>query len=189
MSTVSIDIRLAGMGDAAGIADVHDVSWRHAYTGILPYRALDTMIRRRGTEWWKRALRHSTRILVVEFDDEIVGYATLGPNRVRSLPGKGEVFELYIRPEFQGVGFGRKLFLAARQELLRMGLPGCIVWALADNHNAVQFYTNAGGDDIAEDSEVFDGQRLLKIAFAWDRVAGSSDKSSHWDSARSTKRE
>ena len=62
---------------------------------------------------------------------------------------------------------GKKLFLAAREELMRLSLRGCIVWVLEENQPAVQFYKNAGGVDVAEGSESFNAKTLNKIAFAW----------------------
>ncbi len=168
MSTIVIDIRRATPDDASGIAATHDASWRHAYTGVLPYKSLDTMVRRRGVDWWERAIRHSTNILVLDIGDEVVGYVTLGPNRVSTLPFEGEIYELYLKPEYQGVGFGKKLFSLARQELAHIGMKGCVVWALEENDGALNFYMNAGGRDIAEGNETFDGASLKKIAFAWD---------------------
>ncbi len=167
MSTIVIDVRHAGPGDAAGIAETHDASWRHAYAGILPYKSLDAMIRRRGADWWERAIRQSTRILVLEIGGDVAGYATLGPNRVATLPFDGEIYEIYLKPEFQGVGLGAKLFLAARRELSALGMRGHVAWVLEDNFNAMRFYQNAGGDDIAEGSETFDGKPMKKIAFGW----------------------
>ncbi len=167
MSTIAIDIRRATPDDASGIAETHDTSWRHAYTGVLPHKSLDSMVRRRGVGWWERAIRHSTNILVLDIGEEIVGYVTLGPNRVSTLPFEGEIYELYLKPEYQGVGFGKKLFSLARRELARIGMKGCVVWALEENENAVRFYSNAGGRDVAEGNETFDGSLLKKIAFAW----------------------
>ncbi len=167
MSTVSIETRRAEPRDTAGIANVHDRAWRQAYSGIIPHKSLDTMVRRRDETWWGRAIRNSTRIIVIEDAEQIVGYATLGPNRVSALQAEGEVYELYLLPEYQGVGLGRKLFLAARQELVDIGLRGCVVWVLEDNEAAMQFYVNAGGHDLAEGSETFDGKTLTKIAYSW----------------------
>ncbi len=167
MNTISIDVRRAEPEDAAGIAATHDASWRQAYCGMLPYKSLDTMVRRRGVNWWERAIRHSTNILVLDIADKIVGYVTLGPNRVRTLPFEGEIYELYLMPEYQGIGFGKKLFASARHELKNIGMSGCVVWALEDNDNAIRFYQNAGGRDVAEGNETFDGSSMKKIAFAW----------------------
>ncbi len=167
MSTISIDVRRAEPRDATAIAAAHDASWRHAYCGLLPYKALDSMVRRRNAGWWERAIRHSTDILVLEIGDKLAGYVTLGPNRVSTLPFDGEIYEIYLLPEYQGVGFGSRLFAAARRELQILGLKGLVVWALEDNANAVDFYYNAGGRDVAEGHETFDGVTLKKIAFAW----------------------
>ena len=167
MSILSLDTRRAETRDAFGISAVHEASWRHAYTGLIPHKALGTMIHRRDPKWWARAIRNSTRVLVLETAGQIVGYATLGSNRVSSLPEQGEVYELYLLPEYQGVGLGKKLFLAARQELVRLGFQGCVVWVLEDNEIGMQFYRNAGGSDIAEGNETFNGQTLNKIAYCW----------------------
>ena len=167
MSTLSLDTRPAKVADAFGIAAIHDASWRQAYTGLIPHKSLDTMIRRRDPKWWARAIRNSTRVLVMEFDSQLLGYATIGPNRVSALSQEGEVYELYLLPECQGVGIGKNLFLAAREQLVRLGFKGCVVWVLEENDPAMQFYRNAGGIDIAEGTETFNGKTLNKIAYAW----------------------
>lgn len=168
MGTLAIELRRGVDADADAIASVHDAAWTEAYAGILPYSALNRMIRRRGPQWWANAIRRSTVILVLEIDGMIAGYATLGRNRVRTLPYQGEIYELYLRPEYQGLGLGTRLFLAARSELRRRKLAGTVVWVLCDNERAISFYRNAGGRPVAEGSEFFDGTRLGKIAFAWD---------------------
>src|SRR5690606_30230788 len=98
MSTMSIDVRRARLGDAAGIAAVHDAAWRYAYRGILPGVELERMIERRGPNWWARAIRRHVIVLVLEVAGTIAGYATLGPSRMRGLPFKGEIYEIYLAP-------------------------------------------------------------------------------------------
>ena len=168
MKTLTIDIRKAEPRDAAAIAGVHAQSWQGAYGGIIPFRALSAMISRRGAAWWADAIRRAASVLVVEIGGEVVGYATLGKNRARELPQQGEIYELYVRPEYQGIGLGTRLFAAARDRLLAHGLRGLVVWALEDNVNATRFYAGAGGRDVAEGVEVFDQRALRKLAFVWD---------------------
>lgn len=167
MKALTIDIRRAEPRDAQAVSDVHYAAWRGAYTGIIPHRALNTMLQRRGPEWWARAIRRSAHVLVADVGGTVAGYATLGPNRARLLPQKGEIYELYIRPEYQGVGLGTRLFSAAFSQLAERGLDGTVVWALADNDLALAFYRGAGGRDVAEGMETFDGKELRKIAFVW----------------------
>lgn len=167
MNTLTIDIRLAEAGDARAIADVHHRSWHGAYAGIIPHKALSKMISRRGEKWWASAIRRVAAVLVVEMGGEIVGYATLGRNRADQLLQQGEIYELYILPEYQGVGLGTRLFRAARRKLADHGLKGLVVWALEDNGGALSFYEGAGGLDTAEGIEVFDQKALRKIAYTW----------------------
>lgn len=167
MSTHVTEIRKAGLADAVAISAIHLAAWRGAYTGIIPHRALNTMLERRGADWWARAIKRSTQILVADIGGVVAGYATLGPNRARQLPEKGEVYELYIRPEYQGCGLGSRLLGAARRSLGDQGLKGMVIWVLEDNDLAVSFYHGAGGRDVAEGLECFDGKMLKKRAFVW----------------------
>ncbi|MBS9721559.1 GNAT family N-acetyltransferase [Tianweitania sp. BSSL-BM11] len=168
MKTVTIDIRRAEPRDANAIAEVHRAAWQGAYSGIIPHTALNAMISRRGGNWWANAIRRAASVLVIEIGGDIAGYATLGRNRARDLPQGGEIYELYLRPECQGIGLGSRLFTAARQKLADHGLDGMVVWALEENTGALSFYRGIGGRDIAEGVEVFDQKALRKLAFIWD---------------------
>jgi ribosomal protein S18 acetylase RimI-like enzyme len=169
MKTNVIGVRRAENRDAEAITAVHDSAWRYAYDGMIPAKELSRIVARRGARWWDRAIRRGTAVLVLEVGGAICGYATVGPNRASNLPQKGEVYEIYLKPEYQGVGLGTRLFLAARRELARFGFDSVVVWALADNDAACRFYLNAGGRKIARANERFGEVALTKIAYAWGR--------------------
>ncbi len=117
MSTTLIEVRPAKAADAAAVASTHDEAWRSAYQGIIPGAELEKLINRRGPQWWDSAIRKGSRVSVLVFGDKVAGYANYGRNRARSLHFEGEIYELYLRPEFQGLGFGRRLFTSARRDL------------------------------------------------------------------------
>jgi ribosomal protein S18 acetylase RimI-like enzyme len=167
MSTVVIEIRRAKPSDAAVVAETHDEAWRAAYRGIIPGPELEKLISRRGPAWWESAITKGSRVALLGFGDQVAGYANYGRNRARSLFYDGEVYELYLRPEFQGLGFGRRLFTAARRDLAQSGLKSLVVWALSDNEPAVEFYRALGGRAVARSSERFGASVLDKVAFAW----------------------
>jgi ribosomal protein S18 acetylase RimI-like enzyme len=106
-------------------------------------------------------------LLVLDFDELIAGYVSYGRNRVSALPYQGEIFELYLTPEFQGLGFGKRLFDAARRDLHAFGYNSTIVWALSDNERAIGFYTHLGGRVIREAHERFGVETRARIAFAY----------------------
>ena len=167
MSTTLIEIRRAKLADAKDVAQTHDEAWRAAYQGIIPGTELEKLINRRGPDWWDSAIRKGSRIALMQFGDKIAGYANYGRNRARSLYYDGEVYELYLKPEFQGLGFGRRLFTTARRDLTQSGLKSLVVWALSDNDPAVEFYRALGGRAVARSSERFGTKVLDKVAFAW----------------------
>lgn len=162
-----ITIRNAREADARGIAEVHDAAWRDAYRGVIPGRELERMIARRGPRWWQSAIVRGSRLLVLDFDETIGGYASYGRNRVPSLRYGGEVFELYVAPEFQGLGFGKRLFETARKDLAEHGYPSFLVWALADNERAVAFYQHLGGQNVRQANERFGSEIRARHAFAF----------------------
>src|SRR3954470_13331454 len=167
MSTVLIEIRRARSSDARAVADAHDEAWRGAYQGVIPGIELDKLIMRRGPEWWGSDIRKDSRISILAFGDNDAGYANYGRNRARGLFYGGEIYELYLRPEYQGLGFGRRLFTSARRDLAQSGLKSLVIWALSDNDPACEFYKALGGKAVARSSERFGEKSLDKVAYAW----------------------
>ncbi len=168
MAETLITIRDARESDAEAIAEVHDAAWRHAYRGIIPGRELERMIARRGPSWWQSAIVRRSRLVVLDFDETIGGYASYGRNRVPALAYGGEVFELYIAPEFQGLGFGKRLFSAARKDLAEHGYASFLVWALAENEPALGFYRRLGGKVVRRAYERFGTELRERVAFAFE---------------------
>ncbi len=168
MGTDLIDVRPGRAADAQRLSDVHDEAWRNAYGGLLPAISLEKILSRRGPAYWHRlASRRADTLSVLVFDGEVAGYATHGPSRVPRLPYRGEIYELYMRPTHQGLGLGRQLFTRARRRNAEIGLKGTIVWALAENQGACDFYRRLGGATVARAYENFADRQFEKLAFGW----------------------
>jgi ribosomal protein S18 acetylase RimI-like enzyme len=161
------EIRRGSLADAPALSEVFRASWSQAYLGVIPHLHLESMIRRRTPEWWATTIKSGSGVLVLQVGSNVVGYATFGVARVRGAQ-EGEIFELYITPVHQGAGFGERLFEACRHQLDARQLCGLVVWALADNVNAVDFYWRRGGRPVGSAIERFGSKKLKKIAFAWD---------------------
>lgn len=159
-------VRRARRTDSVALADISAASWRQAYGGIIPHAHLECMINRRRKDWWQKAVRNEPHLLVVEIGGKVAGYASCGAARHDGVY-KGEIYEIYVDPLYQGLGLGEHLFEACRNALDQRSLDGLIVWALEDNDMAAAFYWRRGGRPVARTTEPFGQVKLGKIAYAW----------------------
>lgn len=165
MSTRTTSIRRARDRDVAGLSRVFDAAWREAYRGIIPGVALEKMIAQRDGAWWRRALRRGRPLAVVDIAETVVGYASYGRSRGDRLGVEGEVDELYLMPEYQGLGLGRRLFRAVRNDLSDHSLPRVGAWSLEENGRACAFYEGLGGKSGPRVVESFATVPLRKIGY------------------------
>jgi GNAT superfamily N-acetyltransferase len=73
---------------------------------------------------------------------EIRGFATTAPSRDADLAGYGELFALYVDPDYWGRGIGVALVSAARERLAALGFENALLWVLMGNVRADRFYRN-----------------------------------------------
>lgn len=165
MSELTISIRRARSEDAAALSTVFDSTWREAYQGILPALSLERMIGRRGPRWWLSTIGRGRPLVVLDIGETVAGYVSYGRCRDRALPADGEIDEFYLSPEYQGLGFGSRMFKAVRNDLEDRGAKRTAIWCLADNERACDFYRRRGGRLIAETTERFAGIGLTKCCF------------------------
>lgn len=167
MTSLVIDVRPARVGDAAELAEVHAAAWREAYSGIIPALTLEKMIVRRSAPWWRVNVQRKT-FLVLQVGPVIAGYASFAPMSrgpaIRSAAGRGggaaEVQEIYLKPEYQGIGLGGRLFKGALKRIRAKGYSRVLVRALAENTRANGFYLRLGGSLVAKGDETL-GDRTL----------------------------
>ncbi|MBZ8132769.1 GNAT family N-acetyltransferase [Afifella sp. IM 167] len=163
MSALVIDVRYAQHSDATAIADVHERSWGEAYAGILPAVALRQMIARHGPAHWVEVIGKRRNVLVLEVGGVIAGYSTFGLARQRSHARTAEIYELYLLPEYQGIGGGCLLFDDTCRTLKERGFTRLIVRALTENQRALEFYEHRGGR-IRSMAQTMFGDRRMPVA-------------------------
>jgi len=161
-------IRRGVPSDAGPLAGLFRDAWELAYRGIIPATHLEALIRRRDEAAWRATLETSDGLLVLEVLGKVAGYASFGSRRGRGRTGyQGEIYELYLGPVYQGLGFGEHLFEACRLALDAKNLKGLIVWALADNVPALSFYWARGGRPIGRTTDRIAGVPLTRVAYGW----------------------
>lgn len=173
--SAEVGLRPARPGDAPAIARVHVETWRAAYAGIVPDAYLVAMTESKQALQWNHTIRSAVApeaVLVAESSDlpggRIVGFGSCGRARQRpgTGPGGGEVFTLYVAPDWQGRGIGRRILHGLLAKLKAGGLNEALVWVLSDNP-ARFFYEAMGARRVAERQERFAGERLEEAAYAW----------------------
>ena len=112
--------------------------------------------------------------VAVDGDGVVRGFGSCGPSRgERDFPG--EVFTLYVAPDWQNRGVGRQLLIALFRRLVASGLAAGIVWVLRDNPSRY-FYERTGGFPIAERRERLWGCLLDEIAYGWPDLTSALDR-------------
>jgi GNAT superfamily N-acetyltransferase len=135
-------LRPAEPADAMGVARVHVRSWQAGYRGLLPDAYLDGLRaedRAQRYRFGSDDAREPVTVVAIE-DGTICGFATTAPARDADVFADGELYALYVDPEWWGRGFGAALIAAARSRLVDMGFRNAVLWLLAGNARADRFY-------------------------------------------------
>lgn len=141
---MNITIRKAKLSDAQAIVRINKITWLQAYIDI-EHNFTKADIESLPWEWfeesWIKRLQDgdlSRFCFVALSDDEQIGYI-LGQINNQTL----EIKNIYILPEFQGLGIGKKL-----ATLLYSSTQGLYTKSLAKvaqyNSQAIRFYQSIG---------------------------------------------
>jgi len=168
-----IRLRSAAAGDARAIARIHVETWRSTYPGMLPDKTLIDMTIDDKAQAWRRSLARpdgESAVLIAEFADSgPIAFASAGHNRQSALPFAGEIQTLYVLPDWQNQGIGRRLLEGCFGALRRRGFASAMVWVLADNP-ARFFYERMGGKRVGERDEALWGAVLHEIGYGWSAI-------------------
>jgi GNAT superfamily N-acetyltransferase len=151
---------------------VHVASWRSTYRGTVPddYLAgLSEVARERS---WARILdaRGPEHVWVAETAyQEIVGFASGGPERSGDPDFTGELYAIYLLEEQQRRGVGLMLLRAVSRYLEALGFRSMLVWVLGANP-ACAFYERLGARPLRRQQVEIGGTTLDEIAYGWTDV-------------------
>jgi ribosomal protein S18 acetylase RimI-like enzyme len=162
-----ITIRAARPDDAGPIARLDVETWQATYAGILGTPYLAGLSPARRESGWANLLRRDAGSVQVALDteDDIVGFGSCGASRGE--PGfTGEVFTLYVAPDWQNQGIGRSLLLVMFRRLVGQGHSSAVIWVLRDNP-ARFFYQRLGGQEVRRKLLPFNGTKVAASGYGW----------------------
>ncbi len=176
------------LDDAEEVERLRVAGWQSAYRGIVPDEYLDRMRvdagrRRRhmisraragaagGTACGPAGAVAGRPEGVVESvavqANAIVGWVAGGPCRDadRPAPGQGEIYAIYVLPEWWGRGAGRLLMAHAVRELTSAGRRDITLWVLAGNQRGRRFYEAAGFRPDGAEQELDLGGPVTEVRY------------------------
>ncbi len=160
-------IRVARAGDVAAIASVYVETWRSAYAGLVPDTVLAKMSEDRQRRHWTAQVAGGDTVMVAEHPNHgVVGMGSCGLCRDWRFAGAGEIYTLYVLPDWQEQGHGRDLLTAMLRAMRTAGFEAAVLWVLAGNPSRF-FYEAMGGKRVAERNERLWGTTLPELAYEW----------------------
>ena len=167
-------IRQAEVKDASGIAKIHVRTWQCVYRGQLPNSYLDSLSIEERTEGWKKQLKNpkkGERSFVIEVNGRVVGWCTVGISRDEDATKEvGELYGIYILPNYMGKGLGSKLMKYALSVLRKDGYKKATLWVLDTNEMTRKWYEFKGWKiegkikvDVRESVELHETRYMIDL--------------------------
>jgi len=140
------EIRYANAGDAKTLGEILSKSWHAAYKGIVPDSVLDEMTPEVcGERMRKSFYKGWDGAALIYADGKAAGLMCIGKCRDEDLDGSvGEVWGMYLLPEYWNKGIGSYFMDWALKELKAKEYKKAVLWVLEDNLNARRFYEKRG---------------------------------------------
>jgi ribosomal protein S18 acetylase RimI-like enzyme len=178
MSSIKeVSLRHATVADAAAIAAVRIDSWLATYRGVMPDAFLDGMKLEDSVVHWRTILEalpaagERICVFVAESGGVIIGFAS-GMLLAQPKHGMGaELTAVYLLPEWQRSGIGRRMVQKVARTLQAQGSDSLLVWVIANNTMARNFYEELGGALLVKQKFNWDGLELMEAGYGWQNLS------------------
>jgi GNAT superfamily N-acetyltransferase len=148
-------VRCATAEDAPTLAALHRVTWRAAYSELLPPGALDELDTPQLQQAWVETIAGGATVLIATEGADPVGFVVAGPapeDDVAAADGTVPsdaartvlVSSLLVEPRWGRRGHGGRLLAAAAAVLREAGAVRGIAWIPAEDPASLNFYRRAG---------------------------------------------
>ena len=174
-----MSIREAELRDAAAMARVSVDSYRAAHRDQIPEESLMQFTYEESERNWARTLREFNEsaereeyIYVAENDEGLLtGVAMGGPERSNHPLYTGEIYFLYLLPEYHRQGIGRQLTISVVKRLVDQDMDSLLIRVLRENAPARRFYEALGGQLVLEEQFEERGAVLAGVGYGWRDVS------------------
>lgn len=141
-----IEIKKADITRIYEISKVINETWRECYKEWLCAEDMrkftDMKFREDHT---LEGMNNGREYYLMTCDNEVVGICGSEQSRESDLlHGYCSILQLYVLPEFQNMGLGKKLLSHTLREMRKKGYKNALLWTQANNAAARRFYERIG---------------------------------------------
>ncbi len=121
--------------------------WNETYPGIINDTFLKSLYK---NEQARIELDQSmfddkyNQTLVLEENNEIIGFVRYGKSDDELYPNTGEIFALYVLQKYHSKGYGKQLVQSSIQELIKLNYNNMVIGCISLNPSN-EFYKHIGG--------------------------------------------
>lgn len=170
-----ITLRKAEEKDIPIIASLHIEGWKGAYGGIVDQGYMDTLtVEKRIADWTSWLASGESEVFIAESEGKPAGFVVTGRTKTPP-PGSspirpshsGEVYALYLHPDYWRRGIGTDLLKHAARTLKEKKHSTLCLWVLEANHRARSFYEKMGGQKLGGKMIDIGPSSLKEICYGW----------------------
>lgn len=164
----NISYRKASIEDCLEVAKAHVRSWRESFAGLVPETVMERITVEKRTKVFKERFQSSAyKMYVAEVaDGGIIGFADCGEPRNEIDGYQAELYAIFLLPEFQGSGVGRRLFSLCVEAVVKSGKSSMYLYAF-ENSPYRSFYDKMGGVVIEKRQVEIEGTLFNAVVYGW----------------------
>lgn len=155
-------IRAMTLDDIPAVQQIAKISWNDTYEGIIPIDVQNLFIEKAYSTGMMMKRLEKTSVYVAVHHEELIGFANF--TRVDE-DGDAELTAIYILPEFQRLGYGRRLLSEGLQSINQA--QQLFVYVESENSKGRAFYERNGFTCIEEFDEFFEGHPLSTAKYVY----------------------
>lgn len=159
-------IRAGTIEDIKAVQEIAHISWNDTYEGIIPSPVQKSFLDKSYSTPMMEMRLKRTIVLMAVHEGEPIGFANF--TKVDE-DGDAELIAIYLKPDHQGIGYGKKLLHSGISYLLDGNQ--LFVYVECENKKGRSFYEANGFKFVEEFAELFEGYPLQTAKYVYNLKA------------------
>lgn len=139
-----IDIRPAALSDVEGMSRVLDKAWRESYKDIFSAERIAAYTGEYRRRSFTELIESGRDVFVLLADGEVIAVCAARTCAEKPFEGYAEIMLLYVLPEWQRKGMGKKLLSHTLRKMRGKGYKSAVLDTAEQNAPARRFYEKFG---------------------------------------------